>query len=114
MKRVKEYKTVEERTAICNDVRKKIAEMAVGDLEALKELEKVLQEYVNCTGDAGFTGRIPFPEVNRVIEYKLPMRKCNDAYVRLSQPPRVAKTGIRKTRAVPKKHLNPPNNTQQQ
>lgn len=77
-----------ERRAIVEDVTGKLMAYGVGPSfpsPAIQELFKILKEYENLPDDAtsGFSGRIPFPEIERDIEYKFPLRKANEAYVRM-------------------------------
>jgi len=45
------------------------------DFPAIKRLKEIFKEYVNQEGQhvTGFSGKIPFPEINRSIVYKLPI-----------------------------------------
>jgi hypothetical protein len=84
-----------------NDTKTKIARMAIREdvegrlrclgvsrefpAEAIKKLFDILDSYVDLPDDAtsGFSGRIPFPEIGKDIEYVLPLRGCNRATVRM-------------------------------
>lgn len=56
------------------------------DCEALKKLKSIFSQYVN-QDDANqkmlvsFSGKIPFPEIERVIHYTLPVKKMNEPYI---------------------------------
>jgi hypothetical protein len=95
-------KSREEREQIVNHVLMKLSASGTDDdaYLAVRELKRLLQAYVdNEDHMPGFTGKIPFPELNTHFVYVLPMRACNQSYVELVDPRKpegVVKKGFRK------------------
>lgn len=48
------------------------------DFEAIRKAKVLFQSYVNLNQNemCGFSGKIAFPELNRTIEYILPVDRC--------------------------------------
>jgi hypothetical protein len=95
-------KTHFHRKAICEDIRGKLMTFGVlnpDDFPPIKKLFEIMAEYEKPDNTQSFSGRIPFPEIDRFIEYKLPMRLCNEASVRMvtARPP-TARPGFRQQR----------------
>lgn len=95
-KHPKPTKTKSERLQIVIDIVKKLKSfpksyVALGDptpfidlyneeYDAIKQLKKIFDAYINQNDEdqtslQSFSGKIPFPELNRTIEYILPIRK---------------------------------------
>jgi len=75
-------KTLEERKAIVEDVRTKMATLGLSpEFQSLQRLEQLLKDYEDH--GIGSSGTIEFPEAQRIIDYVLPMRACNKAIVRM-------------------------------
>jgi len=89
----KDVKSVEERTLIVAESLEKLIEVhlaAVNDdgsvysvFEGIQEFVKVLEEYKKPGLLSGFSGVIKVPELNRNIEYILPLKKMAGHGVRL-------------------------------
>lgn len=89
----KDYKSVEERTAIVEETIAKLREVhLVGEdedgkvysgFEGVEELLKILREYQKPNILSGFTGVIKVPELKRNIEYILPLNKYSGHGIRL-------------------------------
>jgi hypothetical protein len=95
-------KTEFQRKAICEDVKGKLMTFGVmnpDDFPPIKKLFEIMAEYEKAENTQSFSGRIPFPEIDRFIEYKFPMRACNEATVRMvtARPP-TARPGFRQQR----------------
>jgi hypothetical protein len=73
-------KTPEERKAIVDDVRTKMATLGLSpEFQSIQKLEGILEDYEHR--GIGSSGTIEFPEAGRSIQYVLPMRACNKAVV---------------------------------
>jgi hypothetical protein len=78
-------KSKQERLNIVLNIRRRLANFTTSTFEsinlwdtefpAIKTLKEIFKEYVNQQGDhmTGFSGKIQFPEIKRVIVYKLPI-----------------------------------------
>lgn len=81
-------KTPEERRAIADDVRAKMATLGLSpEFQSLQRLEQILRDYQD--EGIGSSGTIEFPEAGRTIQYVLPTRACNKAVVCLKAPRRL-------------------------
>jgi hypothetical protein len=93
VKKEKEFKSVEERTAIVDETIEKLREVhLVGEndegevysgFDGVEELLKILREYKKPNILSGFTGVIKLPELGRNVEYILPLGKNNGHGIRL-------------------------------
>ena len=96
------HKTDVQRKAICEEIRGKLMTLGVmnpDDFPPIKKLFEIMTEYEKPDNTQSFSGRIPFPEINRFIEYKFPMRACNEASVRMvTERPPTARPGFRQQR----------------
>jgi len=96
-------KTEVQRKAICEEIRGKLMTLGVlnpDDFPPIKKLFEIMTEYEKPENTQSFSGRIPFPEIDRFIEYKFPMRSCSEASVRMvvaNRPP-TARPGFRQPR----------------
>ena len=88
------YKTVEERKAIVQEVIGKLEEVHLigwddethkpySGFEGIEEFLEVLREYEKPVLLSGFSGVVKVPELNRNVEYILPVRKASGHGVRL-------------------------------
>ena len=96
-------KTETQRKAICEEIRGKLMTLGVmnpDDFPPIKKLFEIMTEYEKPDNAQSFSGRIPFPEIDRFIEYKFPMRSCNEASVRMvtARPPTAIRPGFRQQR----------------
>jgi hypothetical protein len=92
-KKDKQYKTQEERTQIVEETIKKLQEVHLigtddeGQLysgfDGIQELLIILNEYKKPKLLSGFSGVIKVPELQRNIEYILPIRKDSEHGIRL-------------------------------
>lgn len=92
-KKEKDHKSVEERQEIVKEVYDKLVEVSIASydedgslysgFDGVQELIKILQEYSKPTLLSGFTGVIKLPEMQRDIEYILPLRNTGGHGVRL-------------------------------
>lgn len=99
-------KTKEERQKVVDHVLMKLKDCGVEDnfqlsaSAAVRELKTLLQAYVDNPDDqAGFSGKIKFPELNTHFVYLLPMRGTTQAYVELVDPrpkPDAPRSGFRR------------------
>jgi hypothetical protein len=92
-----------ERRALCEEIRGKLMTYGVlnpDNFPPIKKLFEIMDEYEKADNTQSFSGRIPFPEIDRFIEYKLPMRACNEALVRMvaARPPTAVRPGFRQQR----------------
>lgn len=103
-------RTQDERRAIVEDVQGKIRAYGVNNPEdhaPIKKLYDIMEQYIHNEQPSGFSGKIPFPDIDRAIDYQFPMRRSAQAHVRmvpLTAPPR-DKTGARKLRRPTKAQL---------
>lgn len=93
VKKPKEYKTVEERTAIVQETIEKLRDVNLvsnddngnpySGFDGVEELLKILREYQKPNILSGFSGVIKLPEFKRHIEYILPLNKYTPHGIRL-------------------------------
>lgn len=83
----KSVKTVEERLKIKQDVLQQMDRLNVDVdvLESFQPFMKILDEYCQPKLMNGYSGRLYIPEINRVLEYVLPLRVWAQPMVRLVQ-----------------------------
>lgn len=96
-------KTEFQRKAMCEEIRGKLMTLGVlnpDNFPPIKKLFEIMAEYEKKENTQSFSGRIPFPEIDRFIEYKFPMRACNEASVRMvpARPPTATRPGFRQQR----------------
>lgn len=92
-KKVKNIKTQEERESIVNETIAKLKEVHLigtdeegvyhSGFDGIQELLHILNEYKKATLLSGFSGVIKVPELQRNIEYILPLRKEAEHGIRL-------------------------------
>lgn len=109
------YKSLNERRAIVEDVTQRFRLLGIGrDFPPIAQLFDTLDAYIALPedADAGFSGTIPFPEINKELHYVLPVRKCNQASVRMVPVAKAERPGIRKVKKAPeqKKDTKPTSN----
>jgi hypothetical protein len=93
IKKVKDLKDVTERTQIVDEVVKKLTDVHLVGVDeneelysgfpGIEEFLKVLKEYKKDNVLTGFSGVIKVPELDRNIEYILPIKKHVEHGVRL-------------------------------
>lgn len=84
-------RTREERLIVILNLRDKLRDYLQLDIndrdcEALQQLKAIFSQYVNQNDEnpksiVSFSGKIPFPEIERVIHYSLPVKKMNEPYI---------------------------------
>ena len=94
--KTKNYKTLEERVAIANKIGEQLVENHIDGLVGMEEFHKILSEYVKPNLTCGFSGRLYVPELERHIEYILPVKKAALDMVRLVVSPHVQKVDLGK------------------
>lgn len=83
-KRIKEVKTLEERQAIADNLRKQIETLGIPNIyDSIEEFFKVLDEYTQPEVKSGLFGKINIPEINRRLEYTLPILKGSPPTVKM-------------------------------
>ena len=93
VKKEKDVKSIEERTLIVAESLEKLIEVHLASVnddgsvysafEGIQEFVKVLEEYKKPGLLSGFSGVIKLPELNRNIEYILPLKQMAGHGVRL-------------------------------
>lgn len=79
------YKTIDDRKDIVKNIIKQFHDLGI-DIEVfepLQKLNKILTEYQANSITSGFSGKFYVPELNRHVEYVLPLRKLTNGYVKL-------------------------------
>lgn len=75
-KRIKDLKTQEERLEIVFNLKKQINDLGIPEShEGIQSLYKALDEYSRPTTTWSVAGKVTVPEINRRIEYSLPITK---------------------------------------
>jgi hypothetical protein len=92
-KRIKNFKTLDERTCIVNETMTKLKEVHLVGMDeggecyscfdGVQELLAILNEYKKPILLSGLSGVIKVPELQRNIEYILPIRKEAEHVIRL-------------------------------
>jgi hypothetical protein len=92
-KRIKNFKTLEERTSIVDETMSKLKEVHLigmdeggecySSFDGVQELLTILNEYKKPILLSGLSGIIKVPELQRNIEYILPIRKEAEHVIRL-------------------------------
>jgi hypothetical protein len=86
-KKQKELKTLDERQAIVQKIRKTFEEHGISlqAFQSLSPLEVALNEYEsNDALLSGFSGRFYIPEISRYLEYRLPIAKQTPDFLKIS------------------------------
>jgi hypothetical protein len=87
------FRTRDERLRVVLNLRDKLKDYLQLDInddcDALKTLKKIFSQYVNQDDNnekmlVSFSGKIKFQEIERVIEYLLPIKKINEPYLILA------------------------------
>lgn len=80
-------KTREERTQIAINLIKQIKKNEIPDyIPGMKEFRKILNQYLEPDIISGYSGKIRMPELDKILEYNLPMKKNSQPMVRLKNP----------------------------
>lgn len=83
-KRIKEVKTQEERQQIADNLKVQIENLGIPTShDGISEFLKVLDEYSQPHVPSGLYGKIKIPEINRRIEYTLPVLKGSPPTVKM-------------------------------
>ena len=94
--KIKEYKTKGEKVKIVVDIAKKLSNFPRSDnpelsinlyndvYEPISELKEIFKRYIEQK--QSISGKLDFPEINKVIEYILPVGKHIDPLFVLRQP----------------------------
>lgn len=84
-KKIQMHKTLEERVAIVDSIKRQFSDLGIDieTFEALKQLKDILKEYQIESIVSGFSGKFYVPEINRHVEYVLPLKKMTNGYVKL-------------------------------
>ena len=85
-KKQKEFKSLEDRKEIVKKIRRVFQDHGISlqEYTSLVELESSLKEYESCEKlIAGFSGKFYIPEINRYLEYRLPVAKQTPEFIRL-------------------------------
>lgn len=84
-KKVKLLKSVSMRVDFVISMKEKIKNLGIPDsYSSIKEFYKILDEYCNPNLTSGFSGKINIPEIQKNLEYILPMRKEIEPIIKLS------------------------------
>jgi hypothetical protein len=86
MKKEKKLKPVVVRQEFAKQMKDKIENLGIpSSYPGIQEFYKVLDDYCIPNLMGGFSGKIKIPEINKIIEYTLPMRLEIEAVIRLSE-----------------------------
>jgi hypothetical protein len=78
-------KSIEEREKIAIDLKVKIASLGIPDcFDGIEEFHKILNEYCKPNIFGGFSGSIKLLEIERNLEYILPLAKHAAPVVKLT------------------------------
>lgn len=86
-KKSKEYKTIEERALIAQQIKARFQELGldIDTYEPLLEIKNILLEYSESPSlVSGFSGRLYIEELKRYVEYRLPIIKHSLELLKLS------------------------------
>jgi hypothetical protein len=93
LEKILKYKSVEERINVRNEVIQKLKEVHLvgvdedgndySSFNGVNDFVKILHEYIKPNILSGFSGVIKIDELQRNIEYILPLRKNSEHVVRL-------------------------------
>jgi hypothetical protein len=85
-KKEKLLKPLDKRIAFVEEMKGKFQNLGIPEsYPGVQEFYKILGEYCNPTITSGFSGKVNIPEIQRKIEYILPMRLEIDPVVKLTQ-----------------------------
>ncbi len=82
--KIKLQKSQDERIKIKKDLIQQLQNHSVFILDSVQPFIKILTEYTQPIIDTGYSGSIYLPEINRNLDYCLPMRPNTEPMVKLS------------------------------
>ena len=84
-KRIKDIKTQEERLEIVSNLKQQVNDLGIPDShEGIQLFYKALDEYSNANTTWSVTGKVTVPEINRRIEYSLPITKGIEPLIKMT------------------------------
>lgn len=86
MKKQNNHKSQQERIEIVDKIKNKFRELGIDlqEFESFHEFNNILHEYSQENIYSGYSGRYYIPEINRYLEYILPLRKTSNDMVKLA------------------------------
>ena len=91
-------RTAADRQKVVDAIRLEMVENQIDGLEGVAPFHKILDEYARPDLLSGMSGRLYVEELERYIEYVLPMRESSNHMVRLVVAPHVKMREMRESR----------------